>query len=103
MSQMIEQKEFHVRADLVQLGNVPKCYGSRDHSPSEGIDETKGYFRRNSDCSTDQKTLGIPFRTIPRRRKILGIPNRRTEKEVNFRNFVPEQFVEKKTAQNSIP
>jgi hypothetical protein len=62
----------------------------------DGIDGTNGYFRRNSGCSVEQKTsefrsqsfrgrennsefrsvgqkkkltLGIPFRTLPRKRK----------------------------------
>jgi hypothetical protein len=35
------------------------------------------YFRqRNSGCSAEQKTLGIPFRTVPLKRKMFGIPLR---------------------------
>ncbi len=76
------------------------------------IDGTNGYFRWNSACSGEQKTHGIPFRTLPRRkqleilfhgtkieansrhsvrnlqqkRKLLGIPYRGTKIEANSRN-----------------
>jgi hypothetical protein len=39
----------------------------------DGIVGTIGLFQRNSGCSAEQKTIGIPFRTIPQRRKMLGI------------------------------
>jgi hypothetical protein len=43
------------------------------------IDGTIGLFRRNSGCSAEQTTLGIKFRTIPQRRKKLGILYRGTK------------------------
>jgi hypothetical protein len=38
-----------------------------------GIDRTIGLFWGNSGCSAEQKTLGILIRTIPWKRKMLGI------------------------------
>jgi hypothetical protein len=40
--------------------------------------------------SAEQKTLGIPFRTVPQRRKMLGIPFRRKKIEASSRNSVPK-------------
>jgi hypothetical protein len=37
-------------------------------------------------------TLGIPLRTIPRKRKMLGIPFRGTEIEANSRNSILKHF-----------
>jgi hypothetical protein len=34
-----------------------------NYSAEDGIDETNDLFRRNSGCSAEQITLGIPFRT----------------------------------------
>jgi hypothetical protein len=48
----------------------------KNYSPEDGINGTIGLFRRVSGCSAEQKTLGIPFRTIPWKRKMLGIPLR---------------------------
>jgi hypothetical protein len=45
----------------------------RNYSAEDGIDGTIGLFRRNSGCSAEQKTIEIPFRTIPQGRKMLGI------------------------------
>ncbi len=61
-------------------------FRQKNNSAEDGIDRTYGYFRRNSGCSAEQKTLGIPFRTIPRKRKQLGIPFRRTKIVTNTRN-----------------
>ncbi len=87
------------------------------YSAEDGIGGTIGLFRRNSGCSVEQKTLGIPFwtvpqgrkmlgilchgtkieatlvilfQTIPRKRKQLGIPFRRTKIEIISRNSVPK-------------
>jgi hypothetical protein len=38
-----------------RLGN----FRQKNFSAEDGIDGTKGLFRRNSDCSAEQKTLGI--------------------------------------------
>jgi hypothetical protein len=65
---------------LYRVGNFRQKYFSAE----DGIDGTIGLFRGNS---AEQKTIGIPFRTIPQRKKglefcfveltfkpILGIP-----------------------------
>ncbi len=60
-------------------------------------------FRGREKCSefstVEQKkvTLGIPFRTIPRRRKQLRILFCGTKIEENFRNLVPKHFAEENT------
>jgi len=64
------------------------------------MDETIGLFRRNSDCSAEQKTLGIPFRTIPRTEvgkhpDLLVGPPTSTVFPTNDRNFERSQFFEK--------
>ena len=51
-------------------------------------------FRRNS---------GIPFRTVPQRRKMLGILYHGTKIEANSRNFVRNHSAEEKTTRNSVP
>ena len=80
---------------ITRVGN----FRQKNNSAEDGIDGTNGYFRRNSDCSAEQKfsefrskpfsgrenssefrnveqkyeqTPGILFRTIPRKRKQLG-------------------------------
>jgi hypothetical protein len=53
----------------------------KKNSAEDGIDETRGLFRRNSGCSAEQKTLRIPFQTISRKRKMLGIQNVEQKKE----------------------
>ncbi len=89
-------------------------FRQKNYSAEDG---TTGLFRRNFNCSAEQKTLGIPFRIIPQRRKKLGIlyhgtnsvPNhsseekptrnsvRGTNKEANARNSVPMHFSEENT------
>jgi hypothetical protein len=44
----------------------------------------------------ETENLGIPFRTLPRRRKQLGIPFRGTKIEANSHNFVPNLSAEEK-------
>ncbi len=44
-------------------------FRQKNYSAEDGIDGTIGLFRRNSGCSAEQKTLGIPLRIIPQRRK----------------------------------
>ncbi len=39
-------------------------FRQKNNSAEDGIDGTNGYFRRNSGCSAEQKSLGIPFRTF---------------------------------------
>jgi hypothetical protein len=78
-------------------------FPSKNNSAEDGIDETNGLFRRNFGCSAVQKTPGIPFRTIPRKRKVLGIPYRRTKIEAISRNSIPNHYTEEKTTLNSDP
>jgi hypothetical protein len=40
-------------------------FRQKNYSAEDGIGRTIGLFRRNSGCSAERKTLGIPFRTIP--------------------------------------
>jgi hypothetical protein len=49
----------------------PTRVDKKNYSAEDGIGGTTGFFRRNSGCSAECKTLGIPFRTIPRKRKML--------------------------------
>jgi hypothetical protein len=51
-------------------------------------------FRRNS---------GIPFRTVPQRRKMLGILYHGTKLEANAQNSVLNHTAEEKTTRNSVP
>jgi hypothetical protein len=60
-------------------------------------------FRRDSGCSAEQKTIGIPFRTIPWERKMLGILYSGSKVEANSRNSRPNHSAEEKNAQNSVP
>jgi hypothetical protein len=53
-------------------------------------------FRLNSGCSAEQKILGIPFRTVPQRRKMFGILYYGTKLEANARNSVLNHSAEKK-------
>ncbi len=62
---------------------------------------TSGYFRWNSGCSAEQKILRIPLRTLPRKRKQLGIPFRRTE--IEAQSSFPNPSAEEKTTRNSVP
>jgi hypothetical protein len=45
----------------------------KNYSADDGIDGIIGLFGRNSGCSAERKSLGIPFQTIPQRRKMPGI------------------------------
>jgi hypothetical protein len=49
-----------------------------------------------SGYSKEQKILGIPFRTLPRKRKQLRIPFRGTKIEANSRDSLPNPLVEEK-------
>jgi hypothetical protein len=67
-------------------------------------------YRRNnwfvpaeSGCSAEQKTLGIPFRTIPQRRKQLGIAFRETNKEKKKTLEILFQSIPRKRNQLGIP
>ncbi len=69
-------------------------------SAEDRIEGLNVYFRRNSGCSAEQKTLGIQFLNPSAERKKFRTRYRWTEIEANFRNFVPEHFSEEKTARN---
>jgi hypothetical protein len=60
---------------VTRVGN----FRQKNYSAEDGIDGTIGLFRRNSGCSAEQETLGIMFRTIPHRRKVLRILYRGTK------------------------
>jgi hypothetical protein len=62
-----------------------------------------GWFRRNSGCSAEQKTLGIPFRTVTQRRKMLRILYHGTKIEANSRDSVLHHSAEEKTTWNFVP
>ncbi len=64
--------------DLFQFCPLRKVGNFRQNNCSveAEIDETNDYFRQNSGYSAEQKILGVLFRTIPRERKMLGIPYR---------------------------
>jgi hypothetical protein len=82
-----------------RVGNFRK----KSYSAEDGIDGTIGLFRRNSGCSPEQKSLGIPFRTVPQRRKMLGILHHWTKLEANARNSVLNHSAEEKTTRNFVP
>ncbi len=85
-----------------RVGNLRQ----KNNSAEDGIDGTKGYFRRNSVCSADQKILGIPFepclgrennsefRSVEQNQKqTLGIPLRSQEEQAGC---TPSQALEKR-------
>ncbi len=78
-------------------------FRQKNNSEEDRRDGTNGYFRRNSDCSAEEKIHGIPFRTLPQKRKQLGIPFHGPKKEANSRNSLPNPSVEEKTTRNSDP
>ncbi len=67
-------------------------FRQKNYSAEDGIGGTVGLFRRNSGCSAERKTLGIPFRTIPRKRKMLGILYCETKIEAKLSEFPSEPF-----------
>jgi hypothetical protein len=81
-------------------------FRQRNYSAGDGIGGTIGLFRRNSSCYTERKTFGIPFRTISRKRKMLGILYRGTKIEAKlseFRSEIPNHAAVEKTTRNSVP
>ncbi len=83
----------------IRVGN----FRQKKYFAEDGIDGTIGLFRRNSGCSAEQKILGIPFRTVPQRRKMLGILHHGTKLEANARNSVLYHSAEEKTTRNLVP
>ncbi len=85
----VESGSKHFWKCWIRVGNFrPKNYSAED-----GMDGTLGLFRRNFG---EQKTLGILFRTISWKRKMLGILNSGTNLEANPRNAVPNYSAEEK-------
>jgi hypothetical protein len=78
-------------------------FRQKNNSAEDGIDGTNAYFRWNSGYSAEQKPLGIPFRTLPRKRKQLRILFLKTKIEANSRNSVPNHSAEEKPTRNSVP
>ncbi len=76
--------------NIIRAGCRVGDFGQKDNSAEGGIGETNR-----------QKTRGIPFRTIPRKRKIFGIPYPRTKIDANSRNSVLNYSAEEKTIRNS--
>ncbi len=74
-------------------------FRQKNNSSENGIDGTTGYFRRNSGCSVKQKALGIPFPTLPRKKKQLGNSFRWTKIEAGF----PSRTLQQKRNQLGIP
>ncbi len=82
-----------------RVGNFRK----KNNSAEDGNRRKNGYLRRNSGCSAEQKALRIPFRTLPRKGKQLGIPFRWTKKESNSRNSFLNPSAEETATRNSFP
>jgi hypothetical protein len=72
----------------IRVGN----FRQKNYSAEDGVGGTIGLFRWNSGCSVERKTLGIPFRTIPRKREMLGILYRGTKIEAKLSEFRFEPF-----------
>jgi hypothetical protein len=83
----------------VRVGN----FRQKNNSAEDGIDGTNGYFQQNSGCSAEQKMIGIPFRTLLRKRKQLKIPFRGLKLEANSPNSLPNPAAEEKTTRKSVP
>jgi hypothetical protein len=98
--------QLWMRRPTSRVGN----FRQKNNSAEDGIDGTNGYFRRISGRSAEQKisefrsepfrgrdnnsefrsvehkwkqALGIPFRTLPKKRKELGFPFRGTKIKAN--------------------
>jgi hypothetical protein len=104
----IQNKSIFCRLTPVGLGNslatpLGLAISDKNYSAEDVIDGKIGLFRRNSGCSAEQKIFGIPFRTIPCKRKMFGFLFRGTKIEANSRNSDPNHFAKEKKGQNSIP
>jgi hypothetical protein len=78
-------------------------FRQKNYSPEDGLYGEIGLFQRYSGCSAEQKTHGIPFRTVPQRRKMLAILHHGTKIEANSCNSVPNHSAVVKTTRNSVP
>jgi hypothetical protein len=108
---------FCFKATAAEYGNTGRVgnFQQKNYSAEYGIDGTIGLFRQNAGCSAEQKTLEIPFRTIPQRRQMLRILCHGTKIEAKSRNSALNHSAEQKTlgipfrtvlqrnARNSVP
>ncbi len=99
-------------------------FRQKNYSAEDGVDGTISLFRRNSGYSAEQKTLGIPFRTVSQRRKCSEFCTMELSKfhsepfrgrknssefrplnkiEANTWNSVPNHSAEEKSTRNSVP
>jgi hypothetical protein len=85
------------------LENRVGNFRRKNYSAEDGIDGTIGLFRRNSGYSAEQKIIGIPVRTVPQRRKMLGILYHGTKLEANAWNSLLNHSTEEKTTRTSVP
>jgi hypothetical protein len=83
----MDQCALHIVQSTMLWSRVGN-FRQKNYSAEDGIYGTNDLFRRNSGCSAEQKTIGIPFRTIPRKIKMLGIPFHWTEIQANFWKYV---------------
>ena len=83
----------------VRVGN----FRQKNNSAEGGIDGTKGYFRRNSGCSAEQKIS--EFRSEPFRGREKNSEFRSVEQKIEAisRNSLPNTPAEEKTTRNSVP
>ncbi len=58
-------------------------FWQKNYSAKFGTSRKERQFRRNSASFAEEKNLGIPFRTISRKRKTLGIPFRTNSRKRN--------------------
>jgi hypothetical protein len=88
---------YHFR---YRVGN----FRQKNNSAEDGIDGiNKWLFPTEFQLFCGTENLGIPFRTLPRKRKQLGIPFRGPKIEINSHNSVPNHSAEEITTQNSVP
>ncbi len=84
------------------LGRVGN-FRQKNNSAEDGIDGTKGYFRRNSGCSAEQKNSEFrsePFRGRENNTKFCSVE---TNLEAYSQNSLPNPSAEEKKTWNSVP
>jgi hypothetical protein len=88
---------------LDPAGPRVRNFWQKNNSVEDERDGTNVFFRWNSSCSAEQNILGIPFWTLPWKRKQLGIPFHGTKIEENYRNSLPNPSAKEKTTRNFVP
>ncbi len=104
---MLDDRRIRIRSWIhtsgywirIRVGN----FRQKNYSTEDEIDGIAGLFRRNFGCSAEQKILGIPFRTAPQRRKMLGILYHGKKLVANARISVSNHSAEETTSLNSFP